>query len=230
MLSSYFIRRLIANLHLPQCTWNPGRKKRQNTQYPSLEEFNALKERVAFLESQRQDVLHTEGFRSELEVSAMSYRPSNSTLDDESSRQLQDCTTKVEESLQNYMRLVRHLAEQMRIEVFSVPPLSLPNVATPRAEAGTAGTSGTYYLSVTFDVNSDSHFFSSVKIVIQNFPFSPDNGIGFQQPVVKQPANIQSIADDGGWTSSAANGTPGIHPFSVGEYQPRFGVVHLNPP
>jgi hypothetical protein len=220
MLPSYFIRKLIAN---PQCTWEPERKRRRNTQHPSLEEFDALKERVAFLESQRQDV-HAEGSRSELEVSVMSYCPSNSVLDGDSSRQLQDCTIKVEESLENYTRFVQHLVEQKRMEVFSVPPSSLPNVATPRGEAGTAGTSGTYYLSVTSGDKSDSHFFSSVKIVIPNFPFSPDNRTGFQQH-----ANLQSISDDGGRASSAANGTPGIHPFSTGEYQPLFYVGHLNP-
>jgi len=57
-----------------------------------------------------------------------------------------------------------------------------------------------------------------------NFPFIPDNGTGFQPP-----ANLQSITDDGGWASSAANGMPDIHPFYAGEYQPRFDVGHLNP-
>jgi hypothetical protein len=164
------------------------------------------------LESQRQ-----EGSRSEPEVLATSYRSSNSALDDESSRQLQDYKIEFEESLEKYMRFVQHLMEQKRIELLSVALLSLPNVATPRGDAGTAGTSGTYRLSVTSGDKRNSHFFSSVKIVLHNFPFSHDNGTGFQQPA--------NLVDDG----TAANGTPGIHPFYAGEYQPRFDVGHLNP-
>jgi hypothetical protein len=66
-------------------------------------------------------------------------------------------------------------------------------------------------------------FFFVCKIVMPNFPFIPDNGTGFQPP-----ANLQSITNDGEW-SSAANGMPDIHPFYAGEYQSRFDVGHLNP-